>query len=968
MDVGDGDEWKKKTKKDKKSKKGEDGDAPRKKRVRIAKACDLCVVKKLKCDGSEPCFRCKTTSQSCTYLRQHKVPVRRKKHYYDDGDLPLGFTPRPQPIVPNGRSNAAMDPYPDQLGLNVQRQGKPPGSGQPKKQKRPSAAGSRRPWEEESDEEESSSDDESAEEYSEDEDSGEDNDESTTEVNGGAPLKRKRTNSAPLPPLMSAGINGALNGSDALQLAPRSRHSSIVYGNHQAPPAMGMGMPRPKPSGTVSISEILPEQGDEFPGANGFMSLVSRPGPRRWSSLSTTQLNAIQMSVPDDIPLFADLPPLPTQEIQNLLVGLYFEKVWPWLPCIDKTRFLRDFASYPPILTYSIYACAARYCEDPSIDSRQHPTSTPNLMLIRCARLLPTVFDVRRPTVHHVQAILNMCVQSNTRPEFEQGRMWVGMAMVVARIVGLCTEGGVDGAGGTAAESWNRGISTITEGEDKERKMDEMRRTWYCCLAYDRFAGMSEPRTWSAALDEGRDVRIPPPWSIHDGPPSQIELTGGQPKSDALMSLYSLYARVVEFRQHCSRKGVDPCDLATQSGKRMYSKLRYLDGIVVGWYRSLPDSVRSLNIKDGEQGRKTFLESAYMLMIFYAMRVILNGPTTVLSTEELVASSPATLHAWMSTPCFLISTTSAGNISRVLESVLDLEGERGMDFASPLLWVCIWKSAIIRAVSVRAVRVYSGVSVNGRTTSGPAAAPGIDPAAVVARETRELAAFRRAVYAIRKWWIPASEARSKRSLFEHVFHEIGFPIGWKPDPSEVVEDEGEERVAKMAAVVIVREEVPSHAGSAEPNNVSSHGSPEGMEGVLRPYPVHPLGWPDHMISGNTNGSVQGESTDMSDMDDLDVQRHAQDAHHYELATTPAGVGAPTPPPMGLTEWDLQFSVGGDTNPGGHPGDDSHDILSGGQSTWRPGVSGGLYGYLGSASSPGGFWGNVAPSPAGETIN
>ncbi|KAJ3325034.1 hypothetical protein HDU93_002691 [Gonapodya sp. JEL0774] len=372
------------------------------------------------------------------------------------------------------------------------------------------------------------------------------------------------------------------------------------------------------------------------------------------------------------------------------------------------------------------------------------------------------------------------------------------------------------------------------------------------------------------------------------------------------------------------------------------------------------------------------------------MRVFLNGPSTVLATEGLVQSSPVELHAWMSTPCFLISTTSAGNISRVLESVLDMEGDRGMDFASPLLWSCIWKSSVVRAVSVRAVRVFSGVSVNGRTATAPAAAQGIDPAAVVARETRELAAFRRAVYAIRKWWVPTSEARSKRAFFEQVFHEVGFPVGWKPNPTDIPDDDDEERVAKMAAVVVVREEAsvpPSEAGQ----NHSAHGSPGSLDGVPRPYPVHPLSWPEQLAGvngmfgsangagagggggGGPPGSVQGgESTDYtSDMDDLDVQRALQDAQHYELAVTPAA-GVSTPPAIGIGEWDLQFTfAGSDINAPGTPAGGGQssvdppaaaqvDALSGGQSTWRSGISGGMYGYLGSPglglTSPAPSWG------------
>lgn len=82
-------------------------------------------------------------------------------------------------------------------------------------------------------------------------------------------------------------------------------------------------------------------------------------------------------------------------------------------------------------------------------------------------------------------------------PEFEQGRMWVGMGMVVGRMVGLCLEDGgsskINGRGRIGRMS----ISAVSgmggygdDGHDDpgevELKKDEKRRTWYCLLAWDR--------------------------------------------------------------------------------------------------------------------------------------------------------------------------------------------------------------------------------------------------------------------------------------------------------------------------------------------------------------------------------------------------------------------------------------------------------------------------------------------------
>ncbi|KXS11518.1 hypothetical protein M427DRAFT_47044 [Gonapodya prolifera JEL478] len=417
-------------------------------------------------------------------------------------------------------------------------------------------------------------------------------------------------------------------------------------------------------------------------------------------SQTATQISDIQHSIPDAIPLFADLPPLPSQEIWNLLIGLYFGNVWPGLPCVDKTRFLRDCATYPPILTYSIYACTTRFCEDPSIDYCPHLDSTPNFLLIWCAQLLPTVFDMRRPSVHPVQAILKFRA--------------VGIAMVLARIVGLSSEGG---GGKSEPELWNRGIATIAQGGDMAiRKMDEMRRTWYCYLAWNRFAGMMEPRTWTTAMDEGRDVRVPPPSSGSLGP---AQLAATPPESDELMSLYSNIARVVEFRQCCNRKGSDPCDVAIPSGIKLYPKLRHLDGILVEWYTSLPKSRRPLK-------RKVSEERVHAHQILCDARSRTPNPS-----------------------CLVI-------------------------------------------------------------------APGIDPATVAARETRELSIFLRAVHMFRKWWVPKSEVQPKQSLFKRIFCEIWFPMEGMPVLSSIVQNKGQERAAKMGAVVIVREQDVSDFSSRGP--------------------------------------------------------------------------------------------------------------------------------------------------------
>lgn len=46
------------------------------KKKRVLRACDTCRVKKAKCDGLNPCSRCTTDNQVCTYTHKRKNPER----------------------------------------------------------------------------------------------------------------------------------------------------------------------------------------------------------------------------------------------------------------------------------------------------------------------------------------------------------------------------------------------------------------------------------------------------------------------------------------------------------------------------------------------------------------------------------------------------------------------------------------------------------------------------------------------------------------------------------------------------------------------------------------------------------------------------------------------------------------------------------------------------------------------------
>lgn len=144
---------------------------------------------------------------------------------------------------------------------------------------------------------------------------------------------------------------------------------------------------------------------------------------------SSTLVGPLTPGSPSAIGLFDDLAPLPSKEVLDSLIQLYFKDVAPANAFIHRPTFIRNIRAQPPMLLYSMFAVAAPYSD--RITGNRFEFA--NSMFERAKRLLYIALE-QPPALVTIQTLLHLVLHGVT--SWTQGAIayqFTGIAIMMAR-------------------------------------------------------------------------------------------------------------------------------------------------------------------------------------------------------------------------------------------------------------------------------------------------------------------------------------------------------------------------------------------------------------------------------------------------------------------------------------------------------------------------------------------------------
>jgi hypothetical protein len=167
----------------------------------------------------------------------------------------------------------------------------------------------------------------------------------------------------------------------------------------------------------------------------------------------------------------SELTELPSQEISDHLLELFFTHVHPLLPFIYKPRFfdqLKDKNHLPHLLLNAIYSFAALFSDRIDIRSiPEDPTTAGDIYFDRAKALLDNDYDKAR--VSTIQALLALSLREYGVGRVTRAWLWSGMAARMAQDLGMHRNN----------EKWHP--INLTREEREEQK-----RVFWACFVLDR--------------------------------------------------------------------------------------------------------------------------------------------------------------------------------------------------------------------------------------------------------------------------------------------------------------------------------------------------------------------------------------------------------------------------------------------------------------------------------------------------
>ncbi|CAG8528580.1 13543_t:CDS:2 [Acaulospora morrowiae] len=301
----------------------------------------------------------------------------------------------------------------------------------------------------------------------------------------------------------------------------------------------------------------------------------------------------------------SELMELPSQEISDHLLEIYFTHIHPILPVLYRPRFfdqLKDKEHLPHLLLNSIYSFAARFSNKPELRKYpDDPESAGDIFFDRAKALLDNDYDNARVTT--IQALVVLSMREYGAARVTRGWLYAGMASRMAQDLGMHRN----------SERWHLIKQTHEERE-------EQKRVFWACFVIDRIPSAHLGRP--LAIDE-KDVDVDhvtsSPISTSSGSPAPTNasphaVSHSISRFNSLIKLCEITGKIIQ-NIYAIRNNLPT------TGETV---LPILNSSLEVWFKSLPPHLQY----DPSSDQSSDTTTLCLHIIYYSTLILLHRPYT----------------------------------------------------------------------------------------------------------------------------------------------------------------------------------------------------------------------------------------------------------------------------------------------------------------------------------------------------
>ncbi|PNP57362.1 hypothetical protein THARTR1_02359 [Trichoderma harzianum] len=281
---------------------------------------------------------------------------------------------------------------------------------------------------------------------------------------------------------------------------------------------------------------------------------------------------------------------LPSQEIIDELLELFFDLVYPWAPLFFKPSFTTNmYASERQILLHGIVIVAFRFWRkpDPPLEARE--------AFVKASRDFILLKTIDSCTLVSTQALTLLAI--DTIGQGQGPRTWNVMSMLVTAAKHL-------GLSKSPSSSTIETNTPLVRNEDPDDGLDssiieteERRRLFWVIYSIDRLSSVSHGQPGGT---DTRSIRLPYPVNDEDWgqsvPPEWFQATGAIKQSQGHNNALNLWRHYIDLLALLDRSNqllIQPVNYSLPAHcQEWQSSFRRLDINLATWFENLPREVR----------------------------------------------------------------------------------------------------------------------------------------------------------------------------------------------------------------------------------------------------------------------------------------------------------------------------------------------------------------------------------------